>query len=49
VFVLSKVEQAVDVLTNIHSRHLDSFNQEVIDFLAGWDYILQALSVAAIY
>ncbi len=29
-------------------KHLGSFNQEVIDSLAGWDYILQALSVAAI-
>ena len=29
-------------------KHLNSFNQELIDSLAGWDYILQALSVAAI-
>lgn len=29
-------------------KHLNSFNKEVIDTLAGWEYILQALSVAAI-
>jgi transposase len=29
-------------------KHLSSFTKEVIDSLAGWDYILQALSVAAI-
>jgi hypothetical protein len=27
---------------------LNSFKKEVIDGLAGWEYILQALSVAAI-
>ena len=29
-------------------KHLNSFNQELVNSLAGWDYILQALSVAAI-
>jgi Transposase and inactivated derivatives len=38
----------LDALRVQVSKHLSSFTKEVIDSLAGWDYILQALSVAAI-
>jgi transposase len=38
----------LDALRVQARKHLNSFNQELVNSLAGWDYILQAVSVAAI-